>query len=200
MGGGKVLPPGSRFLRPLCKSLGAHAGMLSAAFWLLAELQAPLQSLAAMPGEFCWSREFSAIEDYEKQKEVKSFVAVGQLLVAPISMLWDGLQLHYAMPPKALVGTAGIICALALVISFWRLSAVAIAITSSKHGCQGQGLREGALLVEELPEVELRDGSPCPRAFHGGGGRGSLRVRRRVQHHRHNRLRVVVEARQKGQL
>ena len=45
-----------------------------------------------------------------------TLVAVGQLLVAPISMVWDGIALHYMMPPSALLGTVGIIAALALVI------------------------------------------------------------------------------------
>jgi drug/metabolite transporter (DMT)-like permease len=47
-----------------------------------------------------------------------TFVAVGQLLVAPISMLIDLIdpKTHYTLPPPALIGTCGIIGALALVI------------------------------------------------------------------------------------
>ena len=45
-----------------------------------------------------------------------TFVAVGQLLVAPLSMAMDMLSLHYALPPPALLGTAAILAAILLVV------------------------------------------------------------------------------------
>ena len=55
-----------------------------------------------------------------------TFVAVGQLLVSPISIAWDAIELHYAMPPVALLGTAAIIAALCLVIGAPTVDAVAL--------------------------------------------------------------------------
>ena len=58
--------------------------------------------------------------------EVDVTVAVGQLLVSPISIAWDAAELHYAMPPVALLGTVAIIAALCLVIGAPSVDAVAV--------------------------------------------------------------------------
>lgn len=68
-----------------------------------------------------------------------TFAAVGQLLVSPVSMLWDALSLHFVLPPIALVGTAAIALALVLVLAAPALDArLALA-------CRGQGTRAGAV-------------------------------------------------------
>lgn len=45
-----------------------------------------------------------------------TFVAVGSLLVTPVSMLWDSLLLSYRLPPPAVAGVAAIIFAIVLVV------------------------------------------------------------------------------------
>uniref|UniRef100_A0A6U7P2G0 EamA domain-containing protein n=1 Tax=Haptolina brevifila TaxID=156173 RepID=A0A6U7P2G0_9EUKA len=56
------------------------------------------------------------------------FVAVGQLLVSPVSMLWDLIELHYRLPFVGVLGTVAIMVALLLVLLASDLDALLLSL------------------------------------------------------------------------
>lgn len=103
-----------------------------------------------------------------------TFVAVGQLLVAPISMVWDVVELQYALPPAALLGTVAIVAALALVIVAARSDAAMRRSLVWLLGAGGRRRTERKWLLRA--SGERSDVAPTAVEHNGFEGAGAVSV------------------------
>ena len=89
-------------------------------------------------------------------------VAVGQLLVSPLSMLWDALELGYSLPPMAMAGTAAIVTAIAVVTLAAHSDAALLRLLV--------WLRGGRAQAGPLKWRELHEGGVSERGMERGDG------------------------------